>query len=73
MPVQYTVPPAGEKAAPSPPATRREFLYLATAATTAIGIASLAWPFIDQMNPSADVIAAGGPVTVDISKVEPGQ
>ena len=73
MPVQYTVPPAGEKAATSPPATRREFLFLATAATTAIGVASLAWPFIDQMNPSADVIAAGGPVTVDIAKVEPGQ
>ena len=73
MPVQYTVPGAGEKTAPSPRATRREFLYLATAATTAIGVASLAWPFIDQMNPSADVIAAGGPVTIDISKVEPGQ
>jgi ubiquinol-cytochrome c reductase iron-sulfur subunit len=73
MPVQYTIPRAEEKTAPSTQVTRREFLYLATAATTAIGVASLAWPFIDEMNPSADVIAAGSPLTVDISKVEPGQ
>lgn len=37
--------------------TRRDFLYIATAAVGAVGAASVAWPFIDQMNPAADVLA----------------
>ncbi|HEY7689008.1 MAG TPA: ubiquinol-cytochrome c reductase iron-sulfur subunit N-terminal domain-containing protein, partial [Dongiaceae bacterium] len=37
--------------------TRRDFLFLATGAMGAAGIAAVAWPFIDQMNPSADVLA----------------
>jgi ubiquinol-cytochrome c reductase iron-sulfur subunit len=53
--------------------TRRDFLFLATTATAAIGAIAAIWPFIDQMNPSADVVAAGGPLTVDISKIQPGQ
>ncbi|HWA43315.1 MAG TPA: ubiquinol-cytochrome c reductase iron-sulfur subunit [Hypericibacter adhaerens] len=74
MPVQY-VPhaPRPEGSAAPGTATRRDFLYLATATTTAIGVISLAWPFIDQMDPSADVIAAGGPLTVDLSKMQAGQ
>ena len=52
--------------------TRREFLYLATAAIGAYGIASVAWPLIDQMNPSADVLALAS-VEVDISKITVGQ
>ncbi len=52
--------------------TRREFLYLATAAVGAYGIASVAWPLIDQMNPSADVLALAT-VEVDISKITVGQ
>jgi ubiquinol-cytochrome c reductase iron-sulfur subunit len=74
MPVPYAATGSGEKTSePSKAVPRREFLYLATVATTAIGVASLAWPFIDQLNPSSDVIAAGSPLTVDISKLEPGQ
>ena len=53
-------------------ATRREFLYLATAAVGAYGIASIVWPLIDQMNPSADVLALAS-VEVDISKIAVGQ
>ena len=37
--------------------TRRDFLILATTAVGAIGAAAAIWPFIEQMNPSADVLA----------------
>ena len=51
--------------------TRRDFLYLLTGATAAVGTAALVWPLIDAMNPSADVLALA--VTeVDLSGVEQG-
>jgi len=53
-------------------ATRRDFLVLATAALGAVGIASVAWPFIDQMNPAADVLALST-TEIDIAPVEVGQ
>jgi ubiquinol-cytochrome c reductase iron-sulfur subunit len=53
--------------------TRRDFLKLVTGAATAIGAGAIAWTFIDSMNPSADVIAAGAPIDIDISKLDPGQ
>jgi ubiquinol-cytochrome c reductase iron-sulfur subunit len=52
---------------------RRDFLKLVTGATAAIGTAAFAWTLIDSMNPSADVIAAGAPLEIDVSKIEPGQ
>ena len=52
---------------------RRDFLFIATGAVAAVGVAAAAWPLIDQMNPSAAVLAAGGPLTVDLSSVAPGQ
>jgi len=52
---------------------RRDFLYIATGMMAAVGTAAAAWPFIDQMEPSADVLAAGEPIDIDISKIEPGQ
>jgi len=52
--------------------TRRDFLYLATASVAAMGVATLAWPIIDQMNPSADVLALSS-TEIDIAKVEVGQ
>jgi ubiquinol-cytochrome c reductase iron-sulfur subunit len=56
-----------------PEATRRDFLYIATAVVGAVGAAATLVPFIDQMNPDAATLAAGGPVELDLSKVEPGQ
>ena len=53
-------------------ATRRDFLYIATGAFTAVGTALAAWPFIDQMNPTADVLALAS-IEVDLSPLEPGQ
>jgi len=52
---------------------RRDFLGLVTGAFAAIGSAAFAWTLIDSMNPAADVIAAGAPMDIDISKIEPGQ
>ena len=51
---------------------RRRFLITAT--SVAGGIASVAWatPFMMSMMPSERAKAAGAPVEVDISKLEPG-
>ena len=55
------------------PAQRRDFLKLVTGAAAAIGTAAFAWSLIDSMNPAADVIAAGAPIDIDLSKVASGQ
>lgn len=52
--------------------TRRDFLYVATGAFAAAGAGAALWPLIDQMNPSADVLALSS-TEVDISAIEPGQ
>jgi ubiquinol-cytochrome c reductase iron-sulfur subunit len=52
--------------------TRRDFLYIATGAMGVIGAGSLAWPFIDQMNPDASALALAS-TEVDISAIQPGQ
>ena len=52
---------------------RRGFLTIATAATGAIGAAFATVPFIASWNPSERARAAGAPVEVDLSKIEPGQ
>lgn len=50
---------------------KRNFL-IATSAVGAIGVASVAVPFVTSMTPSERAKAAGAPVEVDISKIEPG-
>ena len=55
------------------PVQRRDFLKLVTGAAAAIGTAAFAWSLIDSMNPAADVIAAGAPMDIDLSKVGSGQ
>jgi ubiquinol-cytochrome c reductase iron-sulfur subunit len=52
---------------------RRDFLYLATGAMGAIGVAGVAWPFINQMSPDAGTRAAGAPIEVDLSPIAAGQ
>ncbi|MBN9590472.1 MAG: ubiquinol-cytochrome c reductase iron-sulfur subunit [Alphaproteobacteria bacterium 64-11] len=52
---------------------RRDFLYIATGAMAATGTLAAVWPFIDQMNPTSSALAAGGPMSVDLSSVAPGQ
>ncbi|MCE2596080.1 ubiquinol-cytochrome c reductase iron-sulfur subunit [Motilimonas cestriensis] len=52
---------------------RRMFLTATTAVVGAVGAAGVAVPFIKSWNPSAKAKAAGAPVEVDVSKIEPGQ
>ncbi len=53
-------------------ATRRDFLYIATGAAGAVAVGGVAWPLVSQMGPNEREKAAGGPVEIDISAVEPG-
>jgi ubiquinol-cytochrome c reductase iron-sulfur subunit len=53
--------------------TRRDFLVLAASALGAVGAASVAVPLISSMNPARDTLAAGAPVDIDISHIQPGQ
>ena len=58
--------------ATKPEPTRRDFLYIATGAVGAVGAAAAAWPFIDQMNPSAAVLALSS-IEFDLTPVQEGQ
>ncbi|MDO9169798.1 MAG: ubiquinol-cytochrome c reductase iron-sulfur subunit [Methylobacter sp.] len=53
--------------------SKRQFLTTALTVVGAVGTGYLAVPFLAQMQPSAKAMAAGAPVEVDISKMEPGQ
>ena len=52
--------------------TRRDFIHIASGSFAAVGAAAVVWPFIDQMNPSADVLALAS-IEVDISSLSEGQ
>ena len=56
-----------------PEQTRRDFLYLVAGAVGAVGVVASAYTLVQSLNPAADVLAAGGPVDVDLSKLAPGQ
>ena len=51
---------------------RRDFLYTASYTLGAVGVASVVWPLVDQMNPDASVKALAT-TEVDISSVDPGK
>ncbi len=53
--------------------TRRDFLFIATGAVGAVGVASAIWPFISQMAPDAATVAAGAPVEMDLGPIAEGQ
>ncbi|MFT0211251.1 ubiquinol-cytochrome c reductase iron-sulfur subunit [Pseudomonas sp. F1_0610] len=52
---------------------RRRFLVAATSVVGAAGAVGAAVPFVGSWFPSARAKAAGAPVRVNVSKVEPGQ
>ncbi len=52
---------------------RRRMLLAATAAVGGIGAIYVATPFVLSMDPSAKAKAAGAPIDIDISKLQPGQ
>src|SRR5258706_5585786 len=58
--------------APDEGETRRDFLFLAAGALGAVGTVAVAVPFINSMNPSADVLALST-TEVDLTPVVAGQ
>ncbi|MCB9947733.1 MAG: ubiquinol-cytochrome c reductase iron-sulfur subunit [Rhodospirillaceae bacterium] len=66
--ITHSDKPAGEDTGP----TRRDFLYLTTAAFGAIGTLGFVWPFVDSMNPAADTLALSS-IDVDLSPIAAGQ
>lgn len=52
---------------------RRYFLIGATAVVGGLGVVGAAVPFVASWQPSAKARALGAPVTVDISKLKPGE
>jgi ubiquinol-cytochrome c reductase iron-sulfur subunit len=52
--------------------TRRDFIVLTASAMAAVGAGTALWPFIDSMNPAADVLSLGS-VEIDIAPIAPGQ
>ena len=73
--VDDMVPP-GEDAAPFHEAVddpaRRDYLNIAAVAFIGVGAVAVVLPLVNQMNPSADVLALATTV-VDLSKIEAGQ
>lgn len=51
--------------------SKRDFLTWSSIGLASVGVATVALPFVDSMNPSADVLAQGS-ITVDISKLTAG-
>jgi len=53
------------------PSTRRDFLYYATGGVGAVAVGAAVWPLVNQMNPSADVVAASK-LRVEVDGIEVG-
>lgn len=52
--------------------SKRRFLVAMSAAMGGVTVVGAALPFVFSMGPSARALAAGAPVEVDLSKIEPG-
>lgn len=52
--------------------TRRDFLYIATGAVGAVGVAGMVWPFVAQLQPDKSVLALST-TEVDLSPIQEGQ
>jgi ubiquinol-cytochrome c reductase iron-sulfur subunit len=51
---------------------RRDFINIAAVSVAGVGAAVTLFPLVNQMNPSADVLALAS-VEVDVSQIQPGQ
>ena len=51
---------------------RRDFINVAAVSFAGVGGAALLYPLVNQMNPSADVLALAQ-IDVDLSQIQPGQ
>ena len=52
---------------------KRRYFLIGTTVVGAIGVGFAAVPFVKSWNPSAKAKAAGAPIKVDISKLQPGE
>ncbi|MEH3037926.1 MAG: ubiquinol-cytochrome c reductase iron-sulfur subunit [Sphingomonas adhaesiva] len=72
---ENTIPP-GENPAPyheePHDPRRRDFINIAAVSFAGVGAVAIVLPLINQMNPSADVLALST-TEIDISKIQPGQ
>jgi ubiquinol-cytochrome c reductase iron-sulfur subunit len=64
--------PAAADHAPKEGIRRRDFINIAAVSFAGVGAAVVAIPLINQMNPSADVLALAS-TDVDITAIQPGQ
>ena len=53
--------------------SRRRFLIGSTSLVGAVGGVGAAVPFVGSWKPSAKALAAGAPITIDISRLNPGE
>ncbi|MFN3944956.1 MAG: ubiquinol-cytochrome c reductase iron-sulfur subunit [Allosphingosinicella sp.] len=51
---------------------RRDFINVAAVSFAGVGALAVVYPLVNQMNPSADVLALAS-IDVDISQIQPGQ
>ena len=51
---------------------RRDFINIAAVSFAGVGAVAVVYPLVNQMNPSADVLALAS-IEVDISQIQPGQ
>src|SRR5688572_14600858 len=51
---------------------RRDFINIAAVSFAGVGAVATVYPLVNQMNPSADVLALAS-IEVDVSAIEPGQ
>jgi ubiquinol-cytochrome c reductase iron-sulfur subunit len=63
---------AGAHTDQAPDPGRRDFIHIAATAAAVGGVAAVAWPLVDQMNPSADTLAQSS-IEYDVAKVPLGQ
>ena len=69
---QPHVEPGGAGAGDPSPPSRRDFIHIATISAAGGGAVAVAWPFINQMNPSGDMLALAS-IEVEIGKTQVGQ
>jgi len=62
----------GADGTPHKGVTRRDFIHVLSGGVGAVAAGAVVWPLVDQMNPSADILALST-TEVDLSQVEVGQ
>jgi ubiquinol-cytochrome c reductase iron-sulfur subunit len=65
-------PGAGHVPADGDGMRRRDFINIAAVSAAGVGAVATLYPLVNQMNPSADVLALAS-IEVDVSQIQPGQ